>query len=31
VIVSVRAGAPGDVRSWRLREDRSAFEEEQQR
>ena len=31
VIVSVRAGTPGDVRSWRLREDRSAFEEEQQR
>ncbi len=30
VIVSVRAGTPGDLRSWRLRHDRSAFEEELQ-
>ncbi len=28
VIVSVRAGTPGDLRSWRLRPDRSAFVEE---
>ena len=28
VIVSVRAGAPGEMTSWRLREDRSAFDEE---
>jgi len=28
VIVSVRAGSPADLRSWRLRPDRSAFEEE---
>ena len=28
VIVSVVSGAPGDVRSWRLRDDRSAFDEE---
>jgi hypothetical protein len=26
--VSVRAGAPEDMTSWRLREDRSAFDEE---
>ncbi len=30
VIVSVTSGAPGDLRSWRLRPDRSAFEEEPQ-
>lgn len=29
VIVSVRDGVPGEIRSWKLREDRSAFEEEQ--
>jgi proteasome lid subunit RPN8/RPN11 len=29
VIVSVQHGEPRDLRSWRLREDRSAFEEEQ--
>jgi proteasome lid subunit RPN8/RPN11 len=28
VIVSVRDGEPGDVRSWRLRDDRSQFDEE---
>ena len=28
VIVSVMAGIPGDLRSWRLREDRSQFDEE---
>jgi proteasome lid subunit RPN8/RPN11 len=28
VIVSVRAGAPGDLRSWRLGPNREAFEEE---
>ena len=28
VIVSVMAGEPGDMRSWTLKEDRSAFEEE---
>jgi len=28
VIVSVRQGEPGDMTSWRLRDDRSAFEEE---
>ena len=28
VIVSVMQGAPVDVRSWKLREDRSAFDEE---
>jgi proteasome lid subunit RPN8/RPN11 len=28
VIVAVAAAAPGDLRSWRLRPDRSAFEEE---
>ena len=28
VIVSVLAGEPGDMRSWRLREDRSQFDEE---
>ena len=28
VIVAVAAGAPGALRSWRLREDRTAFEEE---
>lgn len=27
VIVSVGAGVPGELKSWRLREDRSAFEE----
>jgi proteasome lid subunit RPN8/RPN11 len=27
VIVAVSAGTPGDLRSWRLREDRSGFEE----
>jgi proteasome lid subunit RPN8/RPN11 len=29
VIVSVRAGVPEDMTSWRLREDRSAFDPEQ--
>jgi proteasome lid subunit RPN8/RPN11 len=29
VIVSVREGVSGDMTSWRLREDRSAFDEEQ--
>jgi proteasome lid subunit RPN8/RPN11 len=29
VIISVREGQPGDIRSWRLREDRSAFDEEE--
>ncbi|OFW04411.1 MAG: hypothetical protein A3I61_11360 [Acidobacteria bacterium RIFCSPLOWO2_02_FULL_68_18] len=29
VIVSVRAGVPQDMASWRLREDRSAFDEEE--
>jgi proteasome lid subunit RPN8/RPN11 len=28
VIISVMAGEPGDLRSWRLRDDRSAFDEE---
>ena len=28
VIVSVAAGVPGDMTSWRLREDRSAFDQE---
>jgi proteasome lid subunit RPN8/RPN11 len=28
VIVSVQAGNPADLRSWRLRADRSAFDEE---
>ena len=28
VIISVASGTPGDVRSWRLRDDRSAFDEE---
>jgi proteasome lid subunit RPN8/RPN11 len=28
VIVAVASGEPGDLRSWRLRPDRSAFEEE---
>ena len=28
IIVSVAAGIAGDVRSWKLREDRSAFDEE---
>jgi proteasome lid subunit RPN8/RPN11 len=28
VIVSVRAGAPEDMTSWRLREDRSVFDQE---
>ena len=28
IIVSVRAGAPEDMTSWRLREDRSAFDQE---
>jgi proteasome lid subunit RPN8/RPN11 len=28
VIVAVRAGVPGDMTSWRLREDRSAFDPE---
>jgi proteasome lid subunit RPN8/RPN11 len=28
VIVSVRGGATADLRSWRLREDRSSFDEE---
>jgi proteasome lid subunit RPN8/RPN11 len=29
VIVSVRAGEPREMRSWRLREDRSRFDEEE--
>ena len=29
VIVSVREGSAGDMTSWRLRDDRSAFDEEQ--
>jgi proteasome lid subunit RPN8/RPN11 len=29
VIISVAAGRPGDITSWRLAEDRSAFAEEQ--
>lgn len=29
VIVSVMAGEPGDLRSWTLKDDRSAFDEEQ--
>ena len=29
VIVAVASGEPGDMRSWRLREDRSRFEEEE--
>lgn len=28
VIISVREGEPGDIQSWRLRDDRSAFDEE---
>ncbi len=28
VIVSVQSGVPGDMTSWRLRDDRSAFDEE---
>ena len=28
VIISVTSGTPGDVRSWKLRDDRSAFDEE---
>jgi len=28
VIVSVQQGEPGEMRSWRLRDDRSAFDEE---
>ena len=28
VIVSVRGGAPEDITSWRLRDDRSAFDQE---
>lgn len=28
VIVAVREGEPGDLRSWRLRDDRSQFDEE---
>jgi proteasome lid subunit RPN8/RPN11 len=28
VIISVASATPGDVRSWRLRDDRSAFDEE---
>jgi proteasome lid subunit RPN8/RPN11 len=28
IIVSVRAGAPEDMTSWRLRDDRSAFDQE---
>jgi proteasome lid subunit RPN8/RPN11 len=28
VIISVEAGEPGSMRSWRLRDDRSAFDEE---
>jgi proteasome lid subunit RPN8/RPN11 len=31
VIVAVANGEPGDVRSWRLREDRSLFDEEEVR
>lgn len=27
IIISVHAGAPGDIRAWRLREDRSGFDE----
>jgi proteasome lid subunit RPN8/RPN11 len=27
IIVAVSGGAPGDLKSWRLREDRSGFEE----
>jgi proteasome lid subunit RPN8/RPN11 len=27
IIVAVREGTPGDLKSWRLREDRSGFEE----
>jgi proteasome lid subunit RPN8/RPN11 len=30
VIVAVESGTPREIRSWRLREDRSAFEEELQ-
>jgi proteasome lid subunit RPN8/RPN11 len=29
VIVAVASGEPGDLRSWRLREDRSQFDEEE--
>ena len=29
VIVSVRSGEPGDIRNWRLREDRSGFDEDE--
>ena len=29
VIVSVRNGEPGELRSWRLRDDRSQFDEEE--
>jgi hypothetical protein len=29
VIVSVRDGVSGDMTAWRLREDRSAFDQEQ--
>jgi proteasome lid subunit RPN8/RPN11 len=29
VILSVRAGEPGEIRSWRLRDDRSQFDEEE--
>jgi len=29
VIVSVRDGEPGELRSWRLRDDRSQFDEEE--
>jgi proteasome lid subunit RPN8/RPN11 len=29
VIISVRNGEPDDIRSWRLRDDRSQFDEEQ--
>jgi proteasome lid subunit RPN8/RPN11 len=29
VIISVRNGEPGDLRSWRLRDDRSQFDEEE--
>jgi proteasome lid subunit RPN8/RPN11 len=29
VIVSVQSGVPGDMTSWRLRDDRSAFDEEE--
>jgi proteasome lid subunit RPN8/RPN11 len=28
IIVAVRGGAPGDMTSWRLRDDRSAFDQE---